>query len=97
VIGTWPTETLAKAFKEHSVPFSPINSIKQLFATPEVSRMHLTTSIDAIKHGGRPLEFPKFPVRFAHLDHSEVGEPPVLGEHTEQILHETLRYSKAKI
>ena len=28
VIGTWPTETLQKAFKENGVPFSQINSIK---------------------------------------------------------------------
>ena len=73
MIGTWPTETLQKAFKENGVPFSQINSIKQLFATPEVSRMNLISCVEAVKHGGdKPLEYPKFPVRFQNFDHSEI-------------------------
>ena len=59
--------------------------------------MNLTGRIEALKHEGSALEFPKFPVRFAGLDHVEMREPPVLGEHTETILHDTLRYSRAQI
>ena len=60
--------------------------------------MNLTSSVEAVKHGGdKPLEYPKFPVRFQNFDHSKIQEPPLLGEHTETILHETLKYSKAKI
>ena len=59
--------------------------------------MNLTKRIEAIKYEGSALEFPKFPVRFAGLDHVEMNEPPVLGEHTESILHDMLKYSSAKI
>lgn len=36
---------------------------------PEVQKMNLTERIEAVKHDGNTLEFPKFPVRFAGLDH----------------------------
>ena len=59
--------------------------------------MQLTSSIEAAKYTGVPLEYPKFPMRFDRLDQCEMEEPPFLGEHTEDILHHTLEYSRAKI
>lgn len=59
--------------------------------------MQLTGSVEAVKYGGAPLEYPKFPIRFDKLSHSQFSEPPLLGEHTDSILQETLGYSNAKI
>jgi len=59
--------------------------------------MNLTGKIESEKLGGKDLEYPKFPMRFDKLDHSQMTEPPILGEHTDSILHDTLKYSKAKI
>jgi len=59
--------------------------------------MQLTESVEAVKYGGAPLQYPKFPMRFDKLTHSQLSEPPLLGEHTESILQETLGYSSAKI
>ena len=36
VIGSWQSAELHSIFKAHGVPFSSINSMKQLFAAPEV-------------------------------------------------------------
>jgi len=59
--------------------------------------MQLTNRVPADKYTGSPLEYPKFPMRFAQLDHVEIEEPPLLGEHTDEILHDTLGYSRTKI
>ena len=59
--------------------------------------MNLTEKVSALKYGGKDLEFPKFPVRFDLHESAHVEEPPLLGEHSEQILREMLQYSDVKI
>ena len=83
-------DDLSTIFKEFGVPFSPINSIKQLFEQPEVQSMNLTGKITAPQYGSKDLEFPRFPIRFDHLKNAEMEAPPLLGEHSEQILSEVI-------
>ena len=45
VISNWHSDSLQTEFEQSGVPFSRINSISQLFATPEVKRMNLTDSV----------------------------------------------------
>ena len=60
-------DDLSTVFKEAGVPFSPINSIKQLFEQPEVQSMNLTDKVTAPQYGTKDLEFPRFPIRFDYL------------------------------
>ena len=61
--------------------------------------MNLTEKILSEKHGDPGyLEYPKFPVQFSHTPTQvEMVEPPLLGEHTELVLREQLKYSQDKI
>ena len=59
--------------------------------------MNLTESFSAVKHSGKDLEYPKFPVRFAKLEPDRMREPPLLGEHTKEVLRDVLEYSDARI
>ena len=59
--------------------------------------MNLTDKFSAPQYGAKDLEFPRFPIRFDHLESAKMEAPPLLGEHSEQILSELLQYSDAKI
>ena len=52
--------------------------------------MNLTEKVIASKYGGKDLEYPRFPMRFDRLENAKMEEPPILGEHSEQILRELL-------
>ena len=80
----------------HGIPFSQINSIKQLFEVPQVQAMQLIAEISSKTYEGPKLQFPKFPVRFSDLRHAEMVNPPLLGEHSDAILAE-LGYSHERI
>jgi crotonobetainyl-CoA:carnitine CoA-transferase CaiB-like acyl-CoA transferase len=43
------------------------------------------------------LEFPKNPVHYSKSELSELKEPPLLGEHTDEILRDILGYSRDRI
>ena len=61
--------------------------------------MNLTETLKSEKHGDSGyLEYPKFPVQFSNIPSQvEMVAPPLLGEHTEIVLREQLKYSQDKI
>jgi len=81
--------------KAMGVPCGPINSIDQLFEDPQVEAREMVVNVPhptagEVKLVASPLKIPTSPavVRLP---------PPLLGEHTEQILMELLGYDIVKI
>ena len=77
------------------VPCGPINNIGQLFDDPQVRAREMVIKIDhpsagEIKLVASPLKIPTAPVNVRL-------PPPLLGEHTETILHELLGYEKNRL
>ncbi len=77
------------------VPCGPINSIEQVMNDPQVLAREMVVKVDhpcagPIKMVASPLKIPtaKVEVRFP---------PPMLGEHTEEILHQQLGYDRVTI
>ena len=78
------------------IPFSEINSIKELFDKPEIQGMPLTQTIHSEKYEG-PLTFSKNPIQSSANEHADFTEPPLLGENTDEVLRELLGYDSLKI
>ena len=78
------------------IPFSEIYSVKELFEQPDMQQLDLNETISSEKYGG-DLAFSKFPISFEKNLNAELTEPPLLGEHTEQVLKELLSYSEIYI
>jgi crotonobetainyl-CoA:carnitine CoA-transferase CaiB-like acyl-CoA transferase len=77
------------------VPCSPINSIDQVFDDPQVREREMVMAIGHPTAGkvdlaGSPLKFSRTPVRLEE-------PPPLLGQHTEDLLQEHLGYTSAEI
>ena len=69
------------------VPCGPINNLEQVFKSPQIQAREMEISMPHplspkdIKMIGSPLNFSKTPVTYNRA-------PPILGEHTAEILHE---------
>ncbi|MFW6116615.1 MAG: CaiB/BaiF CoA transferase family protein [bacterium] len=73
------------------IPCGPINYIDQVFGDPQVLARNMLVELahptaETVKLAGSPLKLSRTPVRIQ-------GPPPLLGEHTEDVLAEHLGYS----
>ncbi|XP_077410134.1 succinyl-CoA:glutarate CoA-transferase isoform X1 [Vanacampus margaritifer] len=80
-----------RRFEGSGVPAGPINSVREVFSHPQVKHNGL---IQEMKHptAGR-ITVPGPAVRYSSFSHSEPTPPPVIGQHTVQVLRDALTYS----
>jgi crotonobetainyl-CoA:carnitine CoA-transferase CaiB-like acyl-CoA transferase len=77
------------------VPAGPIQNVAEVLADPHVNARGM---VSAFEHpsigtfGALPLPF-----KFDGFADPQVARPPLLGEHTEQVLRERLGYDEAHI
>ncbi|MCL9816308.1 CaiB/BaiF CoA transferase family protein [Natronocalculus amylovorans] len=87
VFATQNTETVIEKLTQHGVPASNVNTMADVFAHEQLQarRMIQTVShpcIDSLQMVGVPMQFSKTPASIRK-------HPPLLGEHTTEILTET--------
>uniref|UniRef100_A0A8D1E1T1 Succinyl-CoA:glutarate-CoA transferase n=1 Tax=Sus scrofa TaxID=9823 RepID=A0A8D1E1T1_PIG len=82
-------------FEGSGVPYGPINSMRDVFAEPQVVHNGL---IMEMKHptAGK-ISVPGPAVRYSTFEMSEARPPPLLGQHTTHILKEVLRYDDGAV
>ena len=85
---------LIENFEKQSIPYSEILTFRELFNKPEIKDSNYTDKVKS-KNYNQELEYVKHPVNISNTDHShaEFVEPPLLGQHTDQILSELVGYS----
>jgi len=89
------TKSWCQILERESIPYSPINNIRQICEDPCIRHRNMLVEIDQpqmgrIKISGSPLHLSETP--------GEVYAPaPLLGEHTEEILGDLLGYSAEEI
>ena len=71
------------------VPVGPVNDVAEILADPHVRARRLVGSFDYPEVG--EFKALALPYKFLGWDNPEIGRPPLLGEHTEQILAELKR------
>ncbi|XP_054863017.1 succinate--hydroxymethylglutarate CoA-transferase isoform X1 [Amphiprion ocellaris] len=80
-----------RRFQGSGVPVGPINSIQEVFAEPQVKHNGL---IQEMQHPAAGLiAVPGPAVRFSSFSPSGPTPPPLIGQHTVQVLRDTLSYS----
>jgi crotonobetainyl-CoA:carnitine CoA-transferase CaiB-like acyl-CoA transferase len=85
---------LIERLDKADVPVGPVNDVAEILADPHVRARRLVGSFDY--PGVGEFKALALPYKFLGWDEPAIGRPPVLGEHTEQVLAQ-LGYSAEKI
>jgi crotonobetainyl-CoA:carnitine CoA-transferase CaiB-like acyl-CoA transferase len=76
------------AFAAAGLPAGPINDIAQVFADPQVAHREMAVAVEHPTAGR--VRLPGIPVKFAGTPARIQGPPPLLGEHTDEVLRDVL-------
>ena len=85
---------VVRRLREANVPVGPINALDEVFADPVVRHLGLVADMDHPTAGR--VRAPGIPVRMSGTPPSVRAHPPLLGEHTDEVLGE-LGYSGAEV
>jgi len=78
-----------------AIPCGPVNNMQHLFADPQVRHRRMIAEIPHPTIG--TLRLTGIPIKYSETPSSVRLHPPLLGEHTDLVLTETLGYSSDKI
>uniref|UniRef100_UPI00398E3744 succinate--hydroxymethylglutarate CoA-transferase isoform X1 n=1 Tax=Pristiophorus japonicus TaxID=55135 RepID=UPI00398E3744 len=86
------TRDWLQRFEGSSVPYGPINSIQQALSEPQVIHNDLILEMDHPTAGSIAVPGPA--VRFSDFKVSNPKPPPLIGQHTVEVLKNVLGYSE---
>ena len=86
-----------EGLQERGIGCGPINDLAQVFDDPHVRARGMVTEVPHPAIGGAPAKLIASPLRLSATPVEYRHPPPVLGEHTEEVLGEVLGLSAAEI
>jgi CoA:oxalate CoA-transferase len=92
---TKTTAEWEKIFEEASLPFSPINNLKQICEDPHIKYRNMLVEIDQPAVG--KMRIANSPIRLSETPGEVYAPAPVLGQHSEDVLRKVLGYSQTEI
>lgn len=88
-------KTWLDALEGQGIPFAPINNIAQTFQHPQVLARDMVKEIDHPRAG--KIKLIGIPIKYSLTKPSVRLPPPMLGQHTHEILRDYLGFDEAKI
>jgi len=94
-LATRPGDEWLKLFAEKGIPSGPINTFDRALADPQL--LHRNMVVEVQHPLGGSVKQPGNPIKMSNMTDQTFSPPPLLGQHTRQILEELLGYPKEKI
>jgi crotonobetainyl-CoA:carnitine CoA-transferase CaiB-like acyl-CoA transferase len=95
ILATRTTDEWVAALEAHAVPCGPINTLDRVFADPQVQARGLKLDLAHASLGHVPSV--RSPIRYSATPLEFEQGPPVLGQHTDEVLRQVLELSDAEI
>ena len=86
IFATWKRAPLVEAMEQAGVPCGPINTVLEVFADTQVKARGMKFDLPHPQSGSVPQV--KNPINFTDAAIEYDSAPPLLGQHSEEILHE---------
>jgi crotonobetainyl-CoA:carnitine CoA-transferase CaiB-like acyl-CoA transferase len=83
--------------RQEQVPCGPIHTIPEVFEDPQVKARGVLAEVKHSATGEKPVRLLRSPIRMSGVELGIRSAPPMLGEHTNEVLGNDLGYSEAKI
>lgn len=80
------TEAAVETLTAHDVPASHVRDMAELFDDPQIEARNMRVTVDHPTAG--EVEMPGSPMKFSRTPTTVRRHPPILGEHTEDVLSE---------
>jgi crotonobetainyl-CoA:carnitine CoA-transferase CaiB-like acyl-CoA transferase len=81
--------------EKHNVPCGPINNYEQVFQNEQV--IHRNLRVDLEREDGARIAAAASPLRLADTPPSYDLPPPLIGQHTDEVLHDLLEIDQAAL
>ena len=88
-------DQLVAIFTAHEVPHAPILSVLQALNSPQSQARGVVTEVLHPTLGAIPMV--NRPIRYADVEQAPVASPPVLGQHTDEVLRDLLGLDDTRI
>jgi len=90
ILKTRPRDEWVKLLNDDAIPCAPINTMDEVFQNPQVLHRNMLVEVDHPKAG--KIKLVGIPVKYSEAKAAIRRPPPVLGEHTYEVLTEVLGY-----
>ncbi|MCH8237198.1 MAG: CoA transferase [Proteobacteria bacterium] len=90
IIAAKPSKHWLEGLESRNVSCGPINTLDQVFADPQVKSRGMVIEMPHAATGAKPVKLIASPIRMSVTEPDYRHAPPVLGQHTEEILSEFL-------
>ena len=81
--------------EKESVPCARVNNLEQAINDEQVQ--HRNMLVDVAHPEGGSVKVPGNPIKLSSYENEEYSSPPLLGEHTKEVLQKWLNYSEEKL
>ena len=97
IISGHPIRYWVEGLTAVNVPCSPINSVDQVFADPQVKARGMEIAMPHPDSGGTGVHLIGSPIKMSETPVSYRRPPPTLGQHTDEVLREVLGLKDSEI
>lgn len=97
IIAQKPSKFWLDGLQERSVSCGPINKLDEVFADPQVQAREMQLKMPHPAAGDKPIDLIASPIRMSETPTSYRHSPPLLGQHTDEVLREIGEFSDSEI
>jgi crotonobetainyl-CoA:carnitine CoA-transferase CaiB-like acyl-CoA transferase len=97
IIKKKPSKYWLEGFENQGVSCGPINRLDEVFADDQVIAREMQLKMDHPATGNRPIDLIASPIRMSETPISYRHSPPILGQHTDEVLQDIGEFSSDEI